>query len=288
MSRYVPILLALAALTALPQTAEAHIGGLPYFKINDQYTATYQIPSISVPELRLPQDSAPENYAVNTPLQLLLDTNILQIPAGIVAQTHFEWDFGDGSRGEGVANTHAYAKPGSYLITITGSTPQAVAPALIESTVVHIIPQAGYQLPVPAITVNGRTVIDPTVEAYTYPPGTLITFDASASAVSAGPATYSWNFGDGSTIAHGAVVQHSYTKKNPLAITMVRVQDANNLFSDSYITIKNIPDGAAPRPNLGPSKPSSAVNGKGRLLLISAEVVSMLGIGVVWLRRKHS
>jgi PKD repeat protein len=50
---------------------------------------------------------------------------------------HSSWDFGDGSSGSGVAAQHAYAHPGSYLVTLT-VTDNAGATATNASTVTLI------------------------------------------------------------------------------------------------------------------------------------------------------
>ena len=54
----------------------------------------------------IPQDLAPENYLVNQPLTFVLDAGRLAtfIPEELLQTTKFSWDFGDGTKKEGIEN----------------------------------------------------------------------------------------------------------------------------------------------------------------------------------------
>src|SRR5437667_461377 len=81
----------LLALIVLPQATQAHIGGLPFFKTNGEYSAVYTVPSLSTPDLPVPQDVATGTYVVDEPVTFAIDTNILQIPGSVVQATNFDW-----------------------------------------------------------------------------------------------------------------------------------------------------------------------------------------------------
>src|SRR5437868_5068562 len=84
-----------------PPSASAHlIGQASFFKMNGKYTNLYPVQTTSISSFILPQDTSPDNYLVNTPIKLEMDTSKLQIPQEIIDKTKFDWDFGDGTRGK--------------------------------------------------------------------------------------------------------------------------------------------------------------------------------------------
>ena len=46
-------------------------------------------------------------------------TSVEQCPPNAPTLTDFAWDFGDGSRGNGVRSSHAYSRTGTYTVTLT-------------------------------------------------------------------------------------------------------------------------------------------------------------------------
>jgi len=265
-------------------TAQAHIGGLSFFKVNGVYTVTYPTPSIDTPQLRIPQDLAAGTYLAGQSIQFDVDTAILQWPPEVVKQLHIAWDFGDGTTATGLSNTHTYSKPGPYLLTLNETSPDTPTPVLIESALLNILPTPTYQLPEVLLKVNGKLVTDSTVSV-PFEPGKTISFDASRSIVpSKGPVTYSWNFGDGTTIAYGPQVAHQYSPEHPLLIAIVRVTDANGFFSDSYVRLEQATSPVATPPlSASQQLPHTSIT-----LVIASGVVlaGVVGVGIYMMRRR--
>jgi hypothetical protein len=253
-------LLSLVGLLCFFRSASAHIGGIPFFRINDLLTLNYTVPSISVGAVEIPQDSAPENYFVNQPIHFEIDTRILQIPPDVARSVEMDWDFGDGSpQASGLTNTHTYAKPGSYILSIRGGSTFAVGgqPQVIESVLMNILPSEGYGLPRASFSINGKTISDPVNDpAFSFAPGSSLTFDASASTAPSGHiAEYAWNFGDGTT-GSGQRVQHTYPADQPIAAPLLRVKDSSGFIADNYAQISFSSDNTrAPSPAAAPAVP---------------------------------
>ena len=133
----------------------------------------------------------------------------------------YEWDFGDGTTGEGVKASHSYDKEGYYVITLT-VTDDAGAVGTVRHAV--NVQQArssgggcssssgGSDIPLAVITglpsCSGGTV------------GTAIEFDGSYSRAADGEIVrYDWDFGDGTT-GSGVRVTHVYQKTGRFIVTL--------------------------------------------------------------------
>ncbi len=110
----------------------------------------------------------------------------------------YAWAFGDGGTGTGASPTHSYASAGEFTVSLTvndghGGTHSATTTAGISP--------AGPANRVPTSDAGGP---------YGGEVGVLVTLDGSRSFDPDGdPLTYSWNLGNGVTLA-GRVVKHSY------------------------------------------------------------------------------
>ena len=109
----------------------------------------------------------------------------------------YNWDFGDGSTGQGPTVSHVYVQGGNYKVTLTvddGKGTRCSVSADSLNVSVNSLPSA---------------IISAIDTACT---GETLTFDASGSSDADGDAlTYSWDFGDGTT-GDGATVSHAYNQ----------------------------------------------------------------------------
>src|SRR5262245_33334397 len=116
----------------VPPRVSAHlVGQPPFFKINNEYSILYPVPTTSLADFNLLQDIATKSFLINQNLNFDIDTSQLPIPQEVIKQTVFDWDFGDGSKGSGLKNTHAYAKMGSFILTVNAKY-QDQQPQLIQ------------------------------------------------------------------------------------------------------------------------------------------------------------
>ena len=97
----------------------------------------------------------------------------------------YQWNFGDGARGDGRTDDHAYFAAGTYVVTLTIVDPYGRT----ESTSQSITVGPSTSQPTPLFTFS------PTVNRV----GQTVNFNASASRPSNGNTivSYTWDFGDG-------------------------------------------------------------------------------------------
>ncbi|SRR5258708_542345 len=212
----------------------AHLAGMPpYFRINGKYTNLYHIQSTSVDELVIPQDDAPDNYLVNQEINFDMDLTQLPFPPEIVKKTKFTWDFGDGTSGTGLQNTHTYTKMGTYMIRIT--TDQGVGD--FETVRLNILPDKNYQLPKAAMTINGF-IMDEVVSApLEIKPSDMLSFDSAPSTASSSSIVeYFWDFGDRGTSKEKSAT-HQFDPKYHLVFPLLHIKDANGFIADAFTTV---------------------------------------------------
>lgn len=233
------LVLSLSILTTNPliQIASAHLAGQPlYLKINNQFALLYPVPTTSLSDFNLPQDLAPQNYLVNQDLQFVIETDRLPAPPEVVAKTHFDWDFGDGAKTQGMSTNHTYTKIGSYIATIYANDGTTPTPQLIESILINILPDQNYVLPKAVIKVSGRTSSDPLTDILQADFTKEVNFDGSIS--SGQIVSYSWDFGDGKA-GSGAQSSHTYEQKQNQVFPVLRIKDSNGFIADGYVEVQN-------------------------------------------------
>lgn len=104
----------------------------------------------------------------------------------------YEWDFGDGTTGDGVRVEHTYAQPSKYQVTLTVTTDEG----LTGSTRLDVAAQGDNAVPVADFSVVASDL--------------TVALDASASSdPDDGDLSYAWDFGDGTT-ATGVTVSHTF------------------------------------------------------------------------------
>jgi len=221
-----------AFFSSVRKTSAHSVGMPPFFQVNGQYSNFYTIPSTSLDDLQIPQDQTPENYLVNTPVTFVMDIKKLPFPPELMKKTEFLWDFGDGEKGKGLENVHAYKKIGSYIVTISTKD------GIFESVILQIVPDKNYTVPVAVIKINGVIKSENTTTPLEIKPGDTLTFDASDSQSASKIVEYQWDFGDIQT-EKKTVVTHTYTDKFHLLFPLLRVKDTNGFIGDKFTTIEN-------------------------------------------------
>jgi PKD repeat protein len=103
----------------------------------------------------------------------------------------YHWNFGDGARGDGRIDDHAYADAGTYVVTLT--VVDAFGRTASKSQSINVTPSSSQPTAVFLVSPAAVRV------------GQVVNFNASQSRPSAGSTLtrYEWNFGDGSTQVTG-------------------------------------------------------------------------------------
>lgn len=228
----------------IPTRASAHIAGQPpFFLMNDKYADFYPVYTTSLPDFILPQDIAPETYFVNEEISMKIDEDVLPFPPGITDKIIYTWDFGDGTKGGGMENTHRYDKMGTYLLTITadyGGYQDEYTKSVLQAVVIYVRPDPSYELPKAVISANGKTVSDPLIDTLQFDEGTKITFSAENSENGSSQIEeYIWDLGDGKRRT-GKKVSITYSADQAYVFPFLRVKTQDGFFHDSYIQIENV------------------------------------------------
>jgi len=126
----------------------------------------------------------------------------------------YSWDFGDGSKAEGISTSHKYSQPGKYTVQLTVQDDSELANA--ESYLQEVI------------TVNA-----PPIAAAEFPKivavGELVVMDASKSVDPDGQLSeYRWTLGDGSVKA-GAKISHQYAQPGTYPVKLVVIDNTSTL-----------------------------------------------------------
>jgi PKD repeat protein len=147
------------------------------------------------------------------------------------------WDFYDGSSGQGQETSHAFAKPGRYLVTLR--VEDDTSPPCNSGTAQQIV------------QVNARPVAV-AGEDKRLSVGQTVSLDGKRSYDVDGKITgYRWDFGDGAS-ATGASVDHAYAAPGTYTATLTVEDDAgvaNSRSSDSAEIVVNAPPVAAAGPD---------------------------------------
>jgi PKD repeat protein len=141
---------------------------------------------------------------VQVPGSVSFDASASDDPDGVI--TAYDWDFGDGTSGNGPTVSHSYTRPGAYMVRLT--VHDDAGGAATTSLVVNALapaPQPPAALFSSASRAKSRT---------------RIAFDATASHVAGAVITqYTWRFGDG-TSTSGPLVAHSFARPGTYSVRL--------------------------------------------------------------------
>jgi PKD repeat protein len=134
------------------------------------------------------------------------------------------WDFGDGTKADGLFARHAYTKPGSYVLQVFARFgPDAESNLAISER---------------EIIVNAPPEVDFSAPGIAYPEAEL-TFDASASMDPDGSITsYEWTFSDGEK-AEGVSTKRRFEREGVFSVTL-KVTDDSGVSNQSASITKTI------------------------------------------------
>jgi PKD repeat protein len=157
--------------------------------------------------------------------------------------TTYEWAFGDGQMGVGVAPVHNYATADTYNVTLTVRDGGGLASS--DNTTATI----------------GATDVPPVADAggdYAGTVGEPVSFDGSGSSDDVGIASYAWDFGDASPLGTGVSPQHMYASAGPYTVQLTVTDASGNDAVDSAAV--SIGEGNLP-PEADAGPPVSGVAG---------------------------
>lgn len=226
----------------------ANGAGLPaFFKVNGQLSKPniLQLYGITAQTFLIPQDFAPENYLVNSLINFEVDeTPLYQVfPSQAFRNIKYSWDYGDGSKAQGLKNTHSYSKIGSYILVLDIDIYTEVdqpPTKFIDSFLLNIVPDLNFKyLPKAVIKVDGMRATNPNTREIDLSFSKKISFDSSLSTPKEGIIEYLWNFGDGTT-STGKSASHKYSD-NSFKTVVLRVKDSNGFISDDFVGLQNTP-----------------------------------------------
>lgn len=179
-------------------------------------------------------DPAPETLTVNLsadtqegPAPLAVNFSA-EVP-GSGGEVGYGWDFGTGDTAQGSASRpYVFTEPGSYPVTVEASTADTRASDTLTVTVTEAPPAPNNQAPVVKLTASATAGQAPLT----------VSFSATALDPDGDPLRYSWNFGDGTTVAaSGAPDQaHTFTQTGSYA-AVVTVDDGKGGLDQAELQI---------------------------------------------------
>jgi PKD repeat protein len=167
----------------------------------------------------------------------------------------YAWDFGDGTSGIGVVDTHTYLAVGSYTAVVTATNSLGTAGA---STIVTVtdVPIAGLHAANDSPTELG----DMTTLTATLLTGTNVTFE--------------WDFGDGTTGA-GAVDTHTYPALGVYTAIVTATNGTSSESASTVVTITDVPITGLMAANDGPME-------LGNLITLTATIMKGTNVSYTW------
>ena len=275
----------------VPQRVLAHTADQPpYLQIGGTYTKVYPVYGSTVDALSVPNDIAADTFLVNIPVVFAMTEANLPLPQAMLAKINFSWDFGDGVKVSGSSSvSHPYTKLGSYIASVYAvpSAELGTDPILLQSTLIHVVPDKTYKIPQAVLMVNGKVIRDPLVDVMRLSLNEPVQFDASESTAGNNIVSYQWDFGDkvykettDSKLTYTYQLE-KYKYGLPLAFVVLRVKDANGFIADTYAQITNTTSRTSGEQS-PPYKPTILSQSLLALLLLV-----ILTIGFIFFRKRN-
>lgn len=169
------------------------------------------------------------------PLEVSFDGSASTDDNGIFS---YSWNFGDGTaNGTGSLISHTYTDEGTYnaILTVTD------AEGLMDTETIEIVVS-------PTTVTNLAPTALATASPLTGSAPLLVDFDASASSDDNGISSYSWDFGDGSSVGSGVETSHTYGAVETFnaVLTVTDAQGLTDTFTLEIIVSESMTGNAAP------------------------------------------
>ncbi|HKQ47384.1 MAG TPA: PKD domain-containing protein [Phycisphaerae bacterium] len=130
----------------------------------------------------------------------------------------FEWDFGDGTTGEGIDVEHTYENSGRFVVRLTVTDDRGGEGTTTRTVLANSLPEAQFTFSIDATN------------------ALRVNFDGTGSSDADGPLTeFSWDFGDDSDEAFGAVISHTYAEPGDYTVVLTVTDEFGAMDSASQV-----------------------------------------------------
>ncbi len=220
----------------------------------DGQKVTGTVTSLSPFTLGTPAPQITASFTVSgagmAPAAVAFDASASSVEGG-GAVADYDWDFGDGATGSGVAPSHTFTRSGTYEVKLTVTSQQGtVADVTDLVTITNAPPAASLSAPAHA------------------EPGSSISLSGAGSTDPNGAVTeWIWNFGDGSALETGQGVVHSYATPGSYTVTLRALDDEGA--ADTATTTVEVSDTVAPETSI--TGPFNATRDSTPTFILSSE-----------------
>ena len=138
----------------------------------------------------------------------------------------YSWDFGDGTvRAGSATDSHTYAAPGSYLVTVTANN--SVSSANAQTTIVVNPPPDD---PITGLSVSSNSPVET---------GQTASFTTTVTGGS--NISYVWDFGDGTIINGAAIADHVYASAGSYTVVVTASNNVSTAAANTTMVVTDPP-----------------------------------------------